>query len=78
LLVKPASKAEPLKQELINPTTFDVFLYEGGRIRGDACKSRHYHGFPGLDARVAADIAEWIGRHGERQAGGRRFAARII
>ncbi len=43
--VMPASKTEPLEQELINTTIVDVFLYEGGRMRGDACKARHYHGF---------------------------------
>ena len=73
--VTPASKTEPFKQKLINAKTVDVFLYEGGRIPDDSCEARLYQGFPRLEARVAVDIAEWIGRHGERHAGGRRFAA---
>ena len=40
----PASITEPLEQELINTTIVDAFLYEGGHMRGDACKARHYHG----------------------------------
>lgn len=59
----PARGAEPLKRNLINAKAVEVFLYEGGDPRGNACKARHYHGFPGLEARVIADIAEWIEKH---------------
>jgi pimeloyl-ACP methyl ester carboxylesterase len=32
----------------------------GGPVEGNPCGSLHYHGFPGLEAAVAARIGDWI------------------
>jgi pimeloyl-ACP methyl ester carboxylesterase len=32
----------------------------GGPVQGDACRSLHYHGFPGIEQEVTSRIADWI------------------
>lgn len=38
-----------------------VRMYGGGRDTGDACEAWSHHGFNGLEDRVVADVAAWIG-----------------
>jgi len=38
-----------------------VRMYGSGRDTGDACEAWSHHGFNGLEDRVVADVAAWIG-----------------
>lgn len=38
----------------------ELLSYRDGRTQGDPCEALAYHGFNGIEARVVADIANWI------------------
>lgn len=39
----------------------ELLTYEGGSTQGQPCDALSYHGFNGIEPRVVADIARWIG-----------------
>jgi hypothetical protein len=50
----------PALMAMLPPARSQLITQTGGRSVGPACEPRSYHGYNGIEERVAADIAGWI------------------
>jgi predicted alpha/beta-hydrolase family hydrolase len=58
--VTPASGTKEINAGLTNSPRVEVAFFDGGRERGNPCKSESYHGFLGIDGKVVERIAAFI------------------
>ncbi len=61
--VSPAARLPELQARLPAATS-RLIRYEGGSAQGALCDVRAFHSFPGLEERLADDIAAWIAERG--------------
>jgi pimeloyl-ACP methyl ester carboxylesterase len=56
----PPEGAELIKDKLVNASSADVIIFQGGRETGDSCKGLSYHGFLGIEDKVVDKIYDFI------------------